>query len=55
MNGEDLDNYLESDTFNKIFKEFDYMNNGTIDQKDAYFWAYKMAGEDFEGIVSANM
>ena len=31
LNGEDLDNFIDSDNYSKIFKEFDYANNNTID------------------------
>ena len=53
LSGEALDAVVESDQFEKTFKEFDYQNNGTIDQKDAYFWASKVAGEQYEGVVSS--
>ena len=51
--GGELDTFINSDKFNKIFKEFDYNNSGTIDQKDAYFWARKMVGEDYVGQVTS--
>ena len=53
ITGPEAEAYLESDQFKKIFNDFDYQGNGTIDQKDAYIWARKMAGEEFEGIVSS--
>ena len=54
LKGEELDNFIESDKYNTIFKEFDYQNNGTIDQRDAYFWASKLVGETYEGLVSSD-
>ena len=52
-NKKDLDAFVESEEFDKIFKEFDYMENGTIDQRDAYFWARKLVGETYEGQISS--
>ena len=53
ITGEEAENYIDSDSYKKIFNDFDYQGNGTIDQKDAYIWARKMVGEDFEGLVSS--
>jgi len=49
VKGADLDNFIDSSKFTDIFKEFDYNNNGTIDQKEAYFWARKLVGEEYYG------
>ena len=49
VSGSDLDTFIDSAKFAEIFKEYDYNNSGTIDQKDAYFWARKLVGEDYEG------
>ena len=53
MHGQELDDFIDSSNFENIFKEFDYNKSGTIDQRDAYFWAYKLVGEDYEGVISS--
>ena len=53
LKGEELEDYVEGETFKKIFKEFDYQNAGVLDQRDAYVWARKLVGEDYEGIPSS--
>ena len=53
LKGEELEDFVEGDTFKKIFNEFDYQNAGVLDQRDAYVWARKLVGEDYEGIPSS--
>ena len=53
MSHEDATEFVESEDFQKIFKEFDYQGVGTIDQRDAYFWARKLVGEQYEGPISS--
>ena len=53
MSSEDLQDYVESEKFGKIFKEFDYRGIGVLDNKNMFYWARKMAGEEFEGAVSS--
>ena len=53
VSGEEANSFVESDKFKKLFKEFDYKNVGSIDQRDAYFWARKLVGEQYEGVVSS--
>ena len=53
VTGEEAEAYIESDNYKKIFNDFDYAGNGTIDQKDAYVWARRMVGEEFYGVVSS--
>ena len=44
--------FVEGDKFHGIFAPFDYNKNGTIDQRDAYFWARSLVGETYEGPIS---
>ena len=53
LKGDELNDYVESEQYGKIFKEFDYQNAGVLDQRDAYFWARKLVGEDYEGPISS--
>ena len=53
IEGEEATSFVESDKFKAMFKEFDYQNVGTIDQRDAYFWARKLVGETYEGVISS--
>ena len=37
--------FVDGEKFHGIFSTFDYNKNGTIDQRDAYFWARSLVGE----------
>ena len=52
LSSNDALNFVEGEEFHKIFKTFDYNANGTIDQRDAYFWARSLVGETYEGPLS---
>ena len=54
LSGDQLEQFVNTEQFEKTFKEFDYHKDGTIDQSDAYFWASKLVGETYEGVVSSN-
>ena len=54
LSGQEALDFVEGESFDKIFKEFDYQSNETINQKDAYFWASKLVGETYEGVLSTD-
>ena len=52
MSSNEAIDFVESDKFHGIFKQYDYNANGTIDQRDAYFWARTLVGETYQGPLS---
>ena len=52
LSSNDALDFVEGDKFHSIFATFDYNKNGTLDQRDAYFWARSLVGETYEGPIS---